>query len=108
MNEDMKMNDEQELTPALLRADAASVRGLGDWFRDSGFQESPRKYYRAAAALEEQAARLEQGERVCRWAWDDELIGYSVSCHFRIVNGQPPRCPDCGGRVVLGDGEAGR
>jgi hypothetical protein len=102
------MTSEQDITPVLLRADAALLTADAEILAGGNSSRYAHALRRAAAALEEQAARLEQGERVCRWAWDDELIGYSVSCHFRIVNGQPPRCPDCGGRVVLGDEEGGR
>jgi hypothetical protein len=82
---------DQELTPALLRADADDLRAVQyDASVRYGVQYGE-SISRAAAALEEQAARLEQGERVCRWV----LVGEWW-------------CPCCGGRVVLGDEEGGR
>ena len=94
---------DQELTPALLRADAERMRDAAFEAAGEFGQAEAHPFIRAATALEEKAARLEQGERVCRWAWDDEALGYATSCHKRIVNVVPAYCPDCGGRVVLGD-----
>ena len=55
---------ENEITPALLRADADELRAVEyDASIRYGVQYGA-SIARAAAALEEQAARLEQGERV--------------------------------------------
>ncbi len=74
---------------------------------------------RAAAALEAEAARLEAGERVCRWGeWHTviqraesyEYWGRDTGCggfvHIEHQSLRPDYCEHCGGRVVLGDEEA--
>jgi hypothetical protein len=109
------MSDEQ-ITPALLRADAAELRQAVKQFLDP-WHHAP-LYHRAAAALEEKAERLEQGERVCRWvktyppAYDHDPVWWGaceVEMQFDVgspIDNNVRFCPSCGGRVVLGDEEA--
>jgi hypothetical protein len=99
------MSDEQ-ITAALLRADAELFAA------DAGNSSliSPTwsaRLTRAAAALEEKAERLEQGERVCRWVAQHDYGGWRNCMHRHIWPGRAGLyCTDCGGRVVLGDEEA--
>jgi hypothetical protein len=106
------MSDEQ-ITPALLRADAAELRRWADYYAQNGFKDAADAWSRAAAALEEKAERLEQGERACRWTTEaaNGMRQYRGGCG-PLFGGtsltRPTYCPDCGGRVVLGDEEGGR
>ena len=144
---------EDTITPALLRDDAAELRISAQWFADNGYGRQAGMRLRAAAALEEQAARLGMRSDVrvqhlleaCAQAISDVVVGRVVSprtlsMHAEDlralaveVNGAVRRCvwrrhtaggwrvctgrnvsllhagtycPDCGGRVVLGDEEA--
>jgi hypothetical protein len=106
MSENMKMNDEQ-VTPALLRADAGAMRRLAELYSALGDRRLADAPTRVATVLEEQAVRLEAGERVCRWVRDPNWPGFRDCARLRHLS-PTVYCPACGGRVVLGDGEAGR
>ena len=109
---------DQELTPALLREDAVGFRLASDIYAGAEFAGMAA---RAAAALEEQAARMEQGERVealvrqmrslvcciedAGFIGDEEVILNNRREADRLV---AAIVTACGGRVVLGDEEGGR
>ncbi len=108
------MSNPKDLSPPILRKWADHYRSMAEGMkwqtRTDPVEDVVQLYETVAVLLDREAARLEAGERVCRWVLEDpcwyergcDVDGASV--FWRVS--QPAYCFDCGGRVVLGDEEA--